>query len=265
MRQKTILLLITCVIVVSLFAHEYIILAAKYVVKKGEKFELRLFVADGFNIEAERSFQTKITKNFQLVTNKGSNNLLKETSENNVQPTFIESDFDGLAIIHTERDYAYITLDAEKFKAYLKEDNIDNIHLSASENKPQRERYTRYLKCLIQSNFIKNDTLYKKEVGQNFEIVLLSNPYLKKLGEPIQAQVFFQGKPLANKTITARNRIGNLPATVQKAVTNNMGICTFKINRKGEWFIHATHMITCEDKKEADWESFWTSFSFGLE
>ena len=72
-------------------------------------------------------------------------------------------------------------------------------------------------------------------------------------------------KELINKLITARNRTGNENALAITARTNEKGICTFALVRKGEWFIHATHMIACPDKKDSDWESFWASYSFGME
>ena len=36
------------------------------------------------------------------------------------------------------------------------------------------------------------------------------------------------------------------------------------INHKGDWFIHATHMIPCPDQQDALWESHWASYSFGI-
>lgn len=73
------------------------------------------------------------------------------------------------------------------------------------------------------------------------------------------------GKPLANKIITARNRIGSESAIALTSRTDAKGICSFKIIRKGEWFIHATQMIPCPDKTDSDWESFWASYSFEIE
>lgn len=110
-----------------------------------------------------------------------------------------------------------------------------------------------------------NDTLHRKVVGQNFEIILLQNPYGIKTGEILSAKVLFMGKPLANKIITARNRTGSNASIAMTSKTNNHGICSFKIIRKGEWFLHATYMISCPDKNDSDWESFWASYSFEIE
>jgi len=74
--------------------------------------------------------------------------------------------------------------------------------------------------------------------------------------------VFFKGKPLKNKVITVRNR--NEASIHQYSQTDNTGICSFKLERKGTWFFHATHIIASTDKSKSDWESFWTTFSFAL-
>lgn len=108
------------------------------------------------------------------------------------------------------------------------------------------------MKIYVQSKSITGDTLYKTRVGQHLEILLLSNPYQIKIGSTLNAQILFMGKPLPNKIIFARNRIGNQPSTLQKSKTNIDGICTFILNKKGNWFIHTTHMIACSEPAEAD-------------
>ncbi len=262
--KKIILALFSCLILSSVFAHEYVMLAYQFVVKKGDTLEIHLFVADGFNIELERPMQSEITKSFNLISENGKINLLSEI-KNGVLPILKRTvNFKGLGLISMQRDYAEITMNNEKFKSYLIEDNIENVTINEVDKTEQKERYTRYLKSLVQSNPLQNDSIYKTVVGHKFEIVLLENPYLKNEGDWLSAKILFNNIPLQNKIITARNRNGNKSATVQYSRTNMDGICEFKLDRTGDWFLHATHMIASEDKKAADWESFWTTFSFGL-
>jgi len=84
-------------------------------------------------------------------------------------------------------------------------------------------------------------------------------------GSTIRAKILFNCKPLAGKIMTARNRNGSNPALVLTSRTDANGICSFQLIRTGDWFIHGTYMTPSPDKKEADWESFWTSYSFGIE
>lgn len=263
--RKTITILVTIFLAISVFAHEYVLLAHNFIVKEGEKLELHLFVADGFNIELERPVQMSITKGFELINENGKTDLLPKLKDGDLPILEMDVDFEGLGLLSMERDYARITLPNEKFKSYLKGDNIENIQINDSTKTEQSERYSRYIKTLIQSNPKSNDEVYKTIVGHNFEIVLLQNPYELKRGDWIKAKVLFMGEPLKDKAITARNRKGNEPAIFQYSRTDENGICSFKLEREGDWFFHSTHMIESPNKNDADWESFWTTFSFGME
>ena len=263
--KKTIAILLAISLATTVYAHEYILIAYDFVVKEGEKLELHLFVADGFNVELERPVQKSITKKFELISENGKTDLLSMLEDAALPVLDMKVDFKGLGLIHMERDYARITLPNEEFKRYLQVDNIENIDIDDATKTEQSEKYTRYIKALVQSNPKTNDTTYRTVVGHNFEIVLLQNPYELSQGDWINAKVLFMGKPLKNKVITARNRNGSEPSISQYARTDNDGICSFKLERQGDWFFHATHMIPSPDRKDADWESFWTAFSFGLE
>ncbi len=263
--KKAVAILLTLFLATTVFAHEYVLIAYNFIVKEGEKLELHLFVADGFNIEMERPVQKSITKEFELISEKGKTDLLPKLQDGALPVLEMDVDFKGLGLIHMERDYARITLPNDKFKSYLKGDNIENIRIDDSTKTEQSERYTQYIKTLIQSNQKSNDEIYKTVVGHNFEIVLLQNPYELSQGDWIRAKVYFMGEPLKDKVITARNRKGNEPAIFQYSRTDENGICSFKLERKGDWFFHATHMIKSRDLNDADWESFWTTISFGLQ
>ena len=221
-------------------------------------------MADGFNIELERPIQKSITKQYGILNERGKVDLLASMKEGSLPIFDTLVDFKGQGLVFMDRDYARISLPNDKFKDYLLEDNIENITSIDTTKKLQSERYTRYLKSLVQSNEKNSDTIFRTVIGQTFEIILLDNPYLIHQDEWIRAQILFKGIPLKNKVMTARNRIGNLPSTKQYARTNDQGICTFKIEHEGDWFIHGTHMIKSNDLKKSDWESFWVSYSFGI-
>ena len=175
--RKLILLLTASFVAWFAFAHEYLLSAYKYRLQKGDTLEVHLFVADGFNVQLERPFQKAPTKAFELLTANGAVDLSK--TEDGALPIINRNvDFDGGGLLHLERDYARIKLATPKFFDYLKEDHLEGIAPQVIKAKPeQRERYTRYIKCLVQSGAVYNDTLYKTVTGQTFEIVLLQNPY----------------------------------------------------------------------------------------
>jgi len=264
--KKMVIGVLLCGILFTAFAHEYILIAYKYKVAKGDTLEMHLFVADGFNIELERPMQTSITKNFELINENGVIDLLATTTNGTLPIINYRVDFNGAGLLHMERKYARNILPTAKFLEYLKEDHIENIKVKGeSLKKMQRERYTRYIKALVQSGNKTSDTLHKTITGQKFEIVLLQNPYKLRIGSVLQVRLYFNGKPLGNKVLTARNRMGNQPSISLTSRTDVNGLCSFKLNRKGDWFIHGTHMIPCPDVADSDWESFWTTYSFGIE
>ncbi|MEP7323949.1 MAG: DUF4198 domain-containing protein [Saprospiraceae bacterium] len=263
--KKFVCFLVLIGIVVSVQGHEYILLPYKFRLEKGDNLEVHLFSADGFNVQLERPIQKEIIKKFELITRDSTIDL--SLQENGTLPVIDRTvNFNGGGLIHMERDYARITLATDKFLAYLDEDHIDGIkQLMDKTKREQKERYTRYIKTLVQNGSLYSDTLFKQNIHQKFEIVLLQNPYLLHKGSLIKARILFNGKPLAGKTMTARNRIGSEPASVFTSKTDSKGICSFLLTRTGDWFIHGTYMIACEDKSDSDWESFWTSYSFGID
>ncbi len=86
-----------------------------------------------------------------------------------------------------------------------------------------------------------------------------------RAGGILKVKALFMGKPLSGKVITARNRTGNENTMFLTSRTDANGICSFKLFRKGEWFIHGSQMIPCPDKADSDWESFWASYSFEIQ
>jgi Domain of unknown function (DUF4198) len=250
---------------VSVLGHEYILLPYKFRLMIGDNLEIHLFVSDGFNVQFERPLQKEITKRFEMMTRDSSIDLSKEEHEN--LPIVDRTvNFEGGCLIHMERDYARIALPTDKFFDYLAEDHIDGIKQHVDQTKKeQKERYSRYIKTLVQSGSTYKDTLYKQNTHQKFEIILLQNPYLLHKGSVIKAKILFNNKPLIGKIMTARNRRGSEPSIAMTSKTDSNGICSFQLIRAGDWFIHGTYMIPCEDKADSDWESFWSSYSFGID
>lgn len=263
--KKGVVVSLCTVLFLTALAHEYVLLAAKYRLQKGETLEMHLFAADGFNLQLERPFQKGLTEKFELLIKDSTIDLSGQAA--GALPIVSRLvDFEGGGLVHLERAYARIALPTGKFLAYLKEDHIEGIAGRVDRSKKeQKERYTRYIKSLVQSGNRYDDTLYRKDIGQAFEIVLLQNSYRLHAGSILRAKVFFRGKPLANKIITARNRTGSEAAMTQTARTDVNGGCFFQIKRSGEWFLHATHMIRCPDPSDGDWESFWVSYSFAVD
>ncbi|RMG03656.1 MAG: DUF4198 domain-containing protein, partial [Acidobacteria bacterium] len=169
---------------------------------------------------------------------------------------------DGGHLFFMYRNWSYITLPADKFELYLKEDGMEYIikerKKRGEQEKPARERYCRFIKTLVQIGDTKDKT-YKSQTGAILDIIPMENPYLKRLGDTLRFQVLFEGKPLSNKSVFAIHKeLGR-----RRYLTNQDGIFQMKLEKPGLWLVHLVLMRRCKCN-DADWESFWGAFSFGV-
>lgn len=249
------------------FAHEYWFEADNFFIKPKENTPIRLFVGSALKKDEERTYQAGKTDLFQMFSSDETFDL-RSLAEDGRSPIMrFSADYPGTYLLSMQRNWSYIKLDAEKFEEYLKEDGIDFIsderkRLGESE-KEGRERYSRYIKTLIQVGNNRTGNA-RARIGAKLEIVPLENPYSKKTGSTIKFQVFFSGRPLPNRTVFADNRDSET-ITTQKLVTDTSGNFTVKLDRAGIWLIRLVNMQRCEKNcTEADWESFWAALTFGV-
>jgi uncharacterized GH25 family protein len=209
-----------------------------------------------------------MTLKFELITDSSSFNLVDEIKDKSIPVLVKKINFEGLALLSMERDYAYIELKPEEFSEYLKHEGLEDVQKLREKLPPrkvERERYRRFIKSLIMIGDKPVGNVYGKILGQKLEIILLDNPFKTKPGDEITAQVLFDGKPLADKTITAYNlEPESKKINEYKAKTDKNGRVKFKIENPGLWLIRLVHLLKCNGCENADWESFWASYSFEI-
>lgn len=251
----------------SAFAHEYWFECDNFFPRVNESTNLRLFVGEALKKEEERPFQAAKTDSFQMFS--GSEVFdVRSLAEDSKTPVLkFASDHSGTFLLSMERNWSYIKLDAAKFEDYLREDGMEYIVAErkrlGESAKEGRERYSRYIKTLIQVGDSRTGSA-KTRVGSKLEIVPLENPYSKKAGDNLKLQVYFAGAPMPNKVVFADNRDGDKFST-QKFTTDANGRFTVKLTNTGVWLIRLVHMQRCvRNCGEADWESFWAALSYGM-
>ncbi|MEP6901021.1 MAG: DUF4198 domain-containing protein [Actinomycetota bacterium] len=263
--KKFFSLVLLLIFPVSTFAHEYWFEPDKFFLAQGEKTAVHLYVGDGLvKDREEREFQLEKTTLFQLFSAEKSVELKTSIAEKTMPIYSFSADKSGNYLLAMERNWSYLKLAADKFEDYLREDGMEYIIAEREKlgesKKEGRERYSRFLKSLLQVGD-KKDATYKKQVGLKLEITPLENPYSKKAGDKLQFQVMFDGKPLTGRTVFADNRA----AETQKIITDKNGKLTIKLEKNGLWLVRLVVMQRCKtDCAEADWESFWGAFSFGI-
>lgn len=261
-------LVVLLLAVVPAGAHDYWLQPESFFPEVGKVVALRLHVGDHFASEAERPFQRKPTLKFQVLGAKETHDLNPLGEEGKTPVARITARAPGTHLIRMERAPQLIKLDAEKFNRYLAEEGLDRIlaeRRQAGQDKAEgRERYSRYLKALIQAGDRSDDT-YRRVLGQTLEIVPQANPCDQKVGATLPVLVLFEGKPLAGARLNACHQVDG-KAVVRSLTTSDAGLATVKVERSGPWLIRLVHMRRCSDdkEKEADWESFWAALTFGV-
>jgi len=259
--------LLTIVFTANAFGHEYWLEPSIFWLKPGESTSVKLFVGDALKEPEEKPYQPGKTDVFDMISNEGTVDM-RSLAEVDAMPILkFSSQTEGTFMLAMQRNWSYINLEPAKFEDYLREDAMEYIIAERKKRgeseKEGRERYSRYIKTLIQVGDTKT-SVAKARVGSRIEIVALENPYSKKVGSDVKFQIWFSGRPLALKTVFADNRDGTDIRT-QKIVSDEQGRFSIKIDRKGLWLIRTVHMQRCEKNcGEADWESFWAALTFGI-
>jgi uncharacterized GH25 family protein len=257
-----------CVFAVNVKAHDYWLEADNFFPAPNSEVTVKMWLGGWLAVEEERPFQPKRTPFLQLFAANGATDLLKTGDEEDKMPfAKFKVGAAGNYLLAQERTPSFLTLEADKFHDYLREEGLEKI-IAEREKRGEtqefgRERYSRYIKTLLQVGG-KNDAIFGKNVGLKFEIVPLDNPYKKKIGEQIRFRVLFNGKQLEGVELAALNRYNN-QVFQQKMRTDAKGEAVFKLDRNGFWLVRGVEMRRCEkDCNEIDWESFWAAFSFGI-
>ena len=253
----------------STSAHDYWLVPANFTPKSGDAVPVRLFVGEDFKSEQEVPYQPKKTMVLQLQTQKGMLDKFPGLHEGDKPAFQIDAPKAGTAVLRVDRGWSTITLKADKFTAYLKEEGFNDVvklRADAGESETEgRERYRRCLKTIIQVGPDTDETP-TKTLGQLLEIIPRKNPYSLKAGDDLPVKVVFQNKPLSGATITAWHRDGETLTTV-RATTNKDGEVNLKLPKSGSWVVRTVFMQRVNEKNPdppADWESFWSSVTFAI-
>ncbi|HWO18408.1 MAG TPA: DUF4198 domain-containing protein [Kofleriaceae bacterium] len=245
-------------------AHDYWMVPLELVVDGDREVTVSLFVGEDFLAEDAKRFERARFPRLAHLHTGQIDDLLGSAVEG-AQPLLrLPIRGAGGHLVVADRSPSRIELEARKFERYLEHEGLraviaERARLGES-NKPGRERYSRYLKTLIQLGPARDET-YAASAGQRIEILPEANPVFVEPGATLPVLVRFEGQPLANAWVEAFSRNG---ADIRGAsyTTDVAGRIRVAIDRRGVWLIRLVHMVRCAGCPDADWESFWTSYSF---
>lgn len=214
-----------------------------------------------------------LTFRFELLDSSGTTNLLRRSDPAEGEPVLARRmDAEGLALISMEHEYIYHMFPNQEFVDYLVHEELDpaGFREHMGERAEQGEAYARGMKSLVRVGAVLDGDLYGRELGQKLEILLLQNPYALDFGDQIEARILFDGEPLAGELVFAYTETPSGGVTKLRSRTDDDGVARFPIDQTGAWLIKLVHIRPCAPESEveclfADWESYWSSYSFAID
>lgn len=265
--QRRVLAFVTSILLVSaVVAHEFWLQPDSYRPAVGQATPIRLLVGDGFPGE-RRVRDPKKLERLDLIGPAKDDKSRAITGKDGEDPVgSITPEKAGVHAIVYRGKEALITLEAEKFEAYLKEEGLDDIiqrrkdlNESAKEG---REAYSRCAKALLCAG---SDTAgaWNTNAGLTLEIVPATNPYAAHAGDTLTFTLFEEGKPVKDAMLAALTFAEGKTERLT-ARTGSDGKASFILNRPGLWLVNAVRMDRAKNRTDVDWVSVWSSLTFDL-
>lgn len=127
-----------------------------------------------------------------------------------------------------------------------------------------RELYTRCAKTLVAVGDASGDQ--DRATGMRLELVAGENPMSVKPGTKMSFTLLWEGEPLADTQVALFSN-GETPDTGTRTLarTDADGRARFTIPATGPYMAASVHMIEAPADRNADWQSYWASLTFGVE
>lgn len=222
---------------------------------------VRMWAGDSFHRGEEKAYSRKKAGSLVRVSAAGTVDL-KPSVENKAVPvlTFTPS-AEGGQLVAMTRTVSSVTLPGWKFATYLSHEKFNHViaarKAAGTSWEEGRERYTRYLKTLVQIGTT-TDEVYGTVLDHRFEIIPLNDPSFVAAGDPLVLRVQFEGKPIAGVRAVARSKTKD----EVEAITDANGVARLVLPTVGVWNARAVSIRACEGCEDVEWESFWASYQF---
>jgi uncharacterized GH25 family protein len=264
-RKKFVTVVVLLILSILAEAHEFWLQPDKFIYSVGET--LKVSVASGSNfIGTPTTLSNAVVDKLELHT-------LTETLDLKASMQFGEKSGLSLPLVHEgtlvvalQTQNQFIETEANSFNAYLKDAGLDDVTYarehSSTQTQSGKENYKQFTKLMIQVGTTTNNT-FKKVMGWPIEIIPEKNPYSVKVGELLKFKILSHSKPLFGAKVQVWNRANNR-TIIQPVYTMQDGTVEARISNKGTWMVTVVRMTPSKDKG-ADWQSYKSSFVFGVQ
>lgn len=177
----------------------------------------------------------------------------------------LKADEPGQYLLGFTNQSTFIELKPDEFEKYVLSEGLQSIVEQRKElgesDKPGKELYRRCAKTLLQFGDAEGSEAYGQEFQFPLELTALSNPYSSQT----QLQTFrltFQNEPLVNAQVVIWHKDGDR-VNRRELRSDKHGKVEFPLTQSGKWMVSTVHMERIDDNADADWQSYWGSYTFG--
>ena len=254
-----VILLLTTFLKFNVHAHELWLEPINFKFNNKEVSKIHIKVGQNFN-GSPFGYYDPNKKNLYLENkNKVINLSQRDGNFPAIQTLILDK---GFHILNYETNYEFLKYESlEKFKDFVKEQDLLRSTGNIDINKIPTENYRRFAKTLMTDG---HKDFFIQKPKLDFEIIALTSPYNLQ-EELFEFQLFEKGSPLKNWQITifSRDEENNYKDIVK---TNPNGVSRIKIFDNRSYLLSAVKLDKAnyleKIKYKSDWFSLWASITF---
>ena len=255
------LFIVTAAILLAATNHDFFLLPENFFLHKGDKLDVHLLSGDIFTKDEEIKYQPAKTTKLMLYEGSKKTDLTKVAKDSAAPVLNYAMMNTGQALLEMTRGIEFSDYSRDRFASFLADQGLDKLSEKVKGGNQFRikEKYTRYLKTLVSVDNHDGNT-YEKVLNDDYEIILKDNPYDKKYGDDLSAELKFKGKPAKGVSMALYIKTTKTVYT-QNLMTDAKGEVTFTMSREGIYMLRSVRIEPTTDK-DADFESWWASYTF---
>lgn len=267
MRKKGWMVLGFLALISTLEAHDTWLVPAAFQVTAGQPVRVALNTSEDFPTSEAAATPDRIAS-FQAVTAAGA----VDVSGYRVEEESLVADVTpgpGLTLVAAVSHSRLIVLEPDVFNTYISEEGLESIVAARAVRGESfatgRERYSKVAKlALCAAGGAADDRRYRQPLGLRLEIVPLTDPCGLRAGDTLVVQVLFEGRPLPEVWVGAGTAGTHGHHYPFRQRTDAHGRVMIRVDRDGAWFARALHMVPATEFEDADWQSWFSTLTFGV-
>lgn len=263
MKHKSPLLLFFFFLAIfSASAQDNYLIAENSILRKGDKLNVHLLYGDEFRNDGEYKYDASITSKFMMYIDGKKTNLLIASKDSAAPVLSYLMNTQGLALIEMVRNIPVTAIDRDIYAKTLGDEGLTKLSETVNNSNQQRfrEKKTCYLKTLVMVDK-PSDGDFDKPLGEDYEIVLKTNPYKLNYGDDISGTLYLKGKPekVAYMDLYIKASSGNI--YTQRVSTDEKGNFSFIASREGMYLLRGARTIASTGN-DVDFETTETAVTF---